>query len=739
MTQADFETRINTMDLSLFDAVLSGTGEEDRRALLGLQKVVRDLWSDYTYLEIGSHLGGSLQTYLMDPRCLQIYSIDKRPDAQPDERGMSFPYPHNSTDRMLTLLRDVAPDQMDKIVCFDADASEIDPGEIQDAPKLCFVDGEHTNRAVVSDFEFCVQVCDPNALIVFHDANIVAGGIQTILDTLQKQGIRHTAAHIGGVVFAIGLGDIELVDKGVMEQAAPMSKEEACGATWVLEPDPISLAAQMREVMDNPEQARRKGQEGRAYVHEHLTWASAAEKVQDRLRGLQGKPIRREISIDSPTSLMGPGAKDSSGPEVVDKRLSVFLLPSGNIPAAEATSALERFTDVSVQQVDVQAGFAAAFHVFLGSISSPYVALVRDDVIVTDGWFERLVSHLETDSKVAMVGPCLPVGSKGQQVKARYKSKKKELQKFARKFAGQDGTVDVQEVSSACVVIRSDVLEALGGFEAGFQTRAFLDDFARRIRQAGLKVACARDVFVHCEDLAVLEGEAREKRAIERLETGDGHRAGGEAEAAIACYREALEAKEDYLEATLILSAVLLEEDRGSEAVDAFALLVARYPDSSRLQNYLGRCLYQAGETDRGKACLEKAIALDPNFAEAYSNLGVLLWETGELDGALKQMNRAAELAPDNPDVVYNIGMIYAQFGQAKEAATVLERYLTISPDDLHAKVYLAVLMLENEREGEGIAQLEQVLEIDPDHSEALQVVADLQAAVEGASPEEGM
>ena len=65
MTQADFETRINTMDLSLFDAVLSGTGEEDRRALLGLQKVVRDLWGEYSYLEIGSHLGGSLQTYLM--------------------------------------------------------------------------------------------------------------------------------------------------------------------------------------------------------------------------------------------------------------------------------------------------------------------------------------------------------------------------------------------------------------------------------------------------------------------------------------------------------------------------------------------------------------------------------------------------------------------------------------------------------------------------------------------------
>jgi predicted Zn-dependent protease len=111
----------------------------------------------------------------------------------------------------------------------------------------------------------------------------------------------------------------------------------------------------------------------------------------------------------------------------------------------------------------------------------------------------------------------------------------------------------------------------------------------------------------------------------------------------------------------------------------------------------------------------------------------VLLWETGELDGALKQMNRAAELAPDNPDVIYNVGMIYAQFGQAKEATTVLERYLTISPDDLHAKVCVAVLLLENEREDEGIAQLEQVLEIDPEHSEALRVVAELQAAVDEA------
>ena len=199
----------------------------------------------------------------------------------------------------------------------------------------------------------------------------------------------------------------------------------------------------------------------------------------------------------------------------------------------------------------------------------------------------------------------------------------------------------------------------------------------------------------------------------------------------MACYKEALEAKPDYLEAALIYSAVLLEEDRPEDAADVFSDLVDRHPESSRLHNYLGRCLFVAGKRVDGQAEFEKAIELDPNFGEPYSNLAVLLWEGGALDEALDKMNRAAELSPQSPDVIYNIGMIYAQLGQGSMAIEMLQHYLTLSSHDLYAKTYLAVLLLENGAEQEGVTQLEDVLSVDPEHPEALRVLGDLQTAVD--------
>ncbi|MFT5366206.1 MAG: Flp pilus assembly protein TadD [Candidatus Latescibacterota bacterium] len=724
---ADFEARLDTLDISLFDAILSGTSEQDRQALLELQRVMREAFGQYVYLEIGSHLGGSIQPHLIDPRCTKIYSIDKRPAEQPDERGMSFPYPNNSTQKMLKLLENISAADMHKIVTIDADASEIDLAEIDVAPEFCFIDGEHTNRAVIADFEFCSKICAPNALIVFHDVNIVGEGVKTILRSLQERGIKHSAVHVGGVVFAIGLGDVELSNP---EKVAPtqLAESDVVQGNWVLEPDPISLAAQMRHVFDNVEQARDKGSLGSVYVHSHLTWGHAAEKVQNRLHTLRDKPIRREIDLNQQFSLGNKSEK-----AVQTTPVAVFIWPGSGDPDL-CKEMVQRFSpSVSCLQVLEGDSWALSLNAQLDACNESYIAILRDDVVVTENWLSRLTDYLDTDTEVAVIVPRLPVGDGPQFLKSKYKSVKRELQRFAKRVGSQESStgVDVASVQTACVVVRTDVLRVLGGFDGGFKTPGFLADFLRRCLQMQKRVVCAPHVFVHCDKVVIGESQKNESLAVARLLAGDVLRSEGNAEAALACYKEALEAKPDYLEAALIYSAVLLEEDRPEEAADVFSDLVERHPESSRLHNYLGRCLFVAGKRVDGQAEFEKAIELDPNFGEPYSNLAVLLWEDGALDEALDKMNHAAELSPQSPDVIYNIGMIYAQLGQGSMAIEMLQHYLTLSSQDLYAKTYLAVLLLENGAEQEGVTQLEDVLSVDPEHPEALRVLGDLQTAVD--------
>ena len=200
----NFESRIQALDPSLFDAIRSQTTAKDRQSLLALQNFVRLGSKKYSYLEIGSHLGGSIQPHLLDPLCAHIYSIDKRPPHQPDNRGKVYHYPENSTERMLTLLREIAP--VDKVICFDNDARDVHPRAVEHAPNLCLIDGEHTTEAAIADFKFCRSVCAPDAVICFHDAGVVASAILAILRILKQERASFRYAKLGGSVYAISLG-----------------------------------------------------------------------------------------------------------------------------------------------------------------------------------------------------------------------------------------------------------------------------------------------------------------------------------------------------------------------------------------------------------------------------------------------------------------------------------------------------------------------------------------------------
>jgi Methyltransferase domain len=195
--------QIENLDTELFKAISSQTTEEERQSLLAVQRAVAKKLGNYTYLEIGSHLGGSIQPYLVDNRCKTIYSIDARPLQLPDDRGVTVEYPDNSTARMLELLGKIDPLQVRKITCFDTDASDILADQIATAPQVSFIDGQHTKSSVLSDFQFCHMVTTPDGTIVFHDFQVIYPAIYEICRLLKKQRRRFAALKLAGSVFAV--------------------------------------------------------------------------------------------------------------------------------------------------------------------------------------------------------------------------------------------------------------------------------------------------------------------------------------------------------------------------------------------------------------------------------------------------------------------------------------------------------------------------------------------------------
>jgi len=64
-------------------------------------------------------------------------------------------------------------------------------------------------------------------------------------------------------------------------------------------------------------------------------------------------------------------------------------------------------------------------------------------------------------------------------------------------------------------------------------------------------------------------------------------------------------------------------------------------------------------EYDQAIACFDKAIRIEPSFAEAYCNRGTAYYEKGQCDAAIADFSRAIEIEPDFAQAYYNRAVAY--------------------------------------------------------------------------------
>ena len=190
----------------LYRFVDAQLNDSDRRSLLALHAGCRQAYGTYTYVEIGSHLGGSLQVPVRDPACARIVSIDPRPERQPDEQKGAVHYERNSTERMLANLAAVPDAELGKLETVEATAADLDPARFAASPAFCFVDGEHTDRAVLVDARFCAAVTAPTGVIAFHDMSTVYRGLFRFTRELQEAGTEFEAYLLPHSIFVFELG-----------------------------------------------------------------------------------------------------------------------------------------------------------------------------------------------------------------------------------------------------------------------------------------------------------------------------------------------------------------------------------------------------------------------------------------------------------------------------------------------------------------------------------------------------
>jgi tetratricopeptide (TPR) repeat protein len=110
--------------------------------------------------------------------------------------------------------------------------------------------------------------------------------------------------------------------------------------------------------------------------------------------------------------------------------------------------------------------------------------------------------------------------------------------------------------------------------------------------------------------------------------------------------------------------------------------VVALDPDYKNAWNYLGWTYTMLGQYEKAETALRKAIVVDPRDPRAFNNLGQALALQKKYDDAIPQYQKQIEINPKDQWAHANLGRVYILTKQYEKAIAELQLAATISPDN---------------------------------------------------------
>lgn len=149
---------------------------------------------------------------------------------------------------------------------------------------------------------------------------------------------------------------------------------------------------------------------------------------------------------------------------------------------------------------DRNLGFAKANNQGMKIANGDYILLLNNDVILTEGWLERMLACAESDPSIGVVGPVTNSAVGQQVVEFPLGHHADGVQKFAciQLLENAGYWFEIHRIIGFCLLVKRGVIEKIGMLDERFGPGGFEDyDFCLRVKQAGYRIMVAKDVFVY--------------------------------------------------------------------------------------------------------------------------------------------------------------------------------------------------------------------------------------------------
>jgi len=123
---------------------------------------------------------------------------------------------------------------------------------------------------------------------------------------------------------------------------------------------------------------------------------------------------------------------------------------------------------------------------------------------------------------------------------------------------------------------------------------------------------------------------------------------------------------------------------------------------------------------EQAKADYNKAIAINPEYANAYNNRGNIKLKQADYNGAIKDYNRAIELNPQFVEAYCNRGIAKENLGDHSEAMENFDRAIEINSEYIDGYLRRGILKQDSGDYAGAIRDFDRVIEIEPESKDRI-------------------
>ena len=184
-------------------------------------------------------------------------------------------------------------------------------------------------------------------------------------------------------------------------------------------------------------------------------------------------------------------------------------------------------------------------------------------------------------------------------------------------------------------------------------------------------------------------------------------------------YRLALEGGEDSRPALEGMAEIHLLQRETQPALDLYARLIDRSPETAKFWNERGVVLHQVGRRQEARAAYETAVRLAPAEPLGWNNLGVLRAGDPDVEPAVAAFETALAARPDFDTARLNLALLQFQRRRLQAAVDGYRAVLSTNPESAAAWNGVGLVLMETKRFGDAKNAFGRAVEADAESAAA--------------------